>query len=304
MILNELNLKYFHLLKQHIANTFLENNAGSESIEEWKGEIITAFQEDIFVKTKASVSEKWFYTYFKNENKKLPRIDMLNILSKYCGYKNWDDFIQKNKIEGLKKLDSKKNKKRTYIFILVILIALFIVAFLSIPSDNNFEFCFVDEDKNSSITETPLNITLLQQNESPLHLKTDSLGCFSYKTKEQYIHFIVDSPYHKTDTIYRSIEKNENRIVKLKTDDYALMLHFYSNGNKDDWLKRRSQLDKLFDEKVIIYRVFKNNIGVELYSKDDFINQLTIPTSTLKNIQILDKVYKNEKIVKLKFMVK
>lgn len=302
--MKELDLKYFSILKQQIAKKFLENNAGPESIEDWKGETITAFQEDIFIKTKASVSEKWFYTYFKNDPIKLPRVDMLHILSHYIGYKNWTDFISKNKIEVTKASLKKKSKKRTYTFILLLLFFFSALSFYFIPLDHYFEFCFVDEDKNQPIIATPLNITLLQQNESPLHLKTDSMGCFSYKTKEQYIHFIVDSPYHKTDTIYRSIEKNENRIVKLKTDDYALMLHFYSNGNKDDWLKRKKQLNMLFDERVIIYRVFKNNIGVELYSKDDFINQLTIPTSTLKNIEILDKVYKGEKIVKLKFMVR
>lgn len=298
-----LHLKYFTLLKQNISEKFSENNAAPLNIEDWKGETITTFQEDVFVKTKTSVSEKWFYTYFKNDVKKLPRIDMLNILCKYIGYKNWGDFIANNKVEGTGVTSKKKNKAALFLIFLLTALTL-IIYFFTIKSYNHFEFCFVDEDRNTAITKTPLNITVLQENESPIHIKTDSLGCFSYKTKDQNIEFIVDSPYHKTDTIYRSIEKNENRIVKLKTDDYALMLHFYSNGNKSDWVKRKNQLSHLFDEKVIIYRIFKNNIGVELYSKDDFINQLTIPTSTLKNIEILDKVYKHDKIVKLKFMVK
>lgn len=299
-----MRLQHFILLKQHISKKFLENNAAPHNIEDWKGETITTFQEDIFAKTKTSVSEKWFYTYFKNDTEKLPRIDMLNILCKYCGYKNWEHFIAQNKISDQNVLPKKKEKKGVYFFTLMLVSLIIIISFFIIPSDNNFEFCFVDEDRNMAITKTPLNITVLQNGESPLHLKTDSLGCFTYKTKEKNIEFIVNSPYHKTDTIFRSIEKNENRIVKLKTDDYALMLHFYSNGNKSDWMKRRTQLSNLFNEKAIIYRVFKNNIGVELYSKNDFINQLTIPTSALKNIEILDKVYKNEKIVKLKFMVK
>lgn len=301
--MNNLDKKYFSILKQHITRIFLENNAADASIENWKGETITAFQEDVFLKTKAGVSEKWFYTYLKNHPDKLPRIDMLNILSKYAGYKNWDDFMMQNPVNTDNEPLLKKKKKSFYpLGILTMTIVM--IGYFAMPSPNYFEFCFFDEDKNLPITSIPLNITLLHENESPVYLKTDSTGCFNYKSKEKQIKFIVSSPYHQADTILRSIENNENKTVKLKTDDYALMLHYYSNGNKADWQKRKDQLHNIFDDKAIIYRVFKNNIGVEVYSKDDFINQLTIPTNTLKNIEILDKVYKNNKIVKLKFIVK
>lgn len=302
--MSDLKLKHFTILKQHISSTFLKNNAAPAKIEDWKGETITAFQEDIFEKTKATISEKWFYTYFKNSSDKLPRIDMLNILCVYVGYKNWNDFIEKNKITT-KSLSNKKNKS-TYITVLSLFIIgfLLLVSYIFNSSNHLFEFCFFNNDTHQPITSAPINITILQKNESPIYLKTDSTGCFSYKTKEKNIVFIVDAPYHKTDTISRSIKNNENSIIKLKTDDYALMLHYYSTSNKSDWIKRKQQLHKLFDQNAMIYRIFKNSIGVEQYSKEDFINQLTIPTSTLKNIAIIDKVYKNGKIVKLKFMVK
>ncbi len=301
--MSDLDTKYFSLLKQHITRVFLENNAADASIENWKGETITAFQEDVLLKTKAGVSEKWFYTYLKNHPDKLPRIDMLNILSKYAGYKNWDDFRMQNPFNTDDQPLPKKKKKPFYpLGILIMAIA--IVAYFAMPSPNYYEFCFFDEDKNLPITSIPLNIKLLHENESPVYLKTDSTGCFKYKSKEKHIKFIVSSPYHQADTILRSIENNKNKMVKLKTDDYALMLHYYSNGKKTDWQKRRKQLYDIFDEKAIIYRVFDNNIGVEVYNTEDFINQLTIPTNTLKNIEILDKVYRNNKIVKLKFIVK
>ena len=50
------------------------------------------FQEDLFQEVKGKVSEKWFYTYFKNDAPKLPRIDMLNLLSSYVGFENWYAF--------------------------------------------------------------------------------------------------------------------------------------------------------------------------------------------------------------------
>jgi hypothetical protein len=50
--------------------------------------------------------------------------------------------------------------------------------------------------------------------------------------------------------------------------------------------------------------LFKNNIDIELYSKEEFISMLTIPTKSLKRTEILDKTIENGKIVTLKFMVK
>jgi len=294
--LNTIDTQYFILLKEAIAKVFLEKYSASTLIENWKGEDIIAFQEDLFSKVKMKVSEKWFYTYFKNDIKKLPRIDMLNMLSKYVGFLNWNDFKNANKrtIPA-----SKKNTLKKFLWLLPI-IPIIIIASMSFK--NEFQFCFVDE--SNQITTIPLNITILQKNESPLYLKTDSTGCFTYKTKEKLITFIVKSPYHKTDTIVRSIDSNNNKTVKLLTDDYALMLHYYSNGNVNDWKKRKAQLEQLFDDDAQIYQLFSNNIGIELFSKEEFIRKLTTPTSSLKNIKIIDKSYKNGKIVKLKFIVK
>jgi hypothetical protein len=44
-------------------------------------------------KAKGNISEKSFYTYFKTSPvTKLPRIDMLNLLSIYAGYDSWYEF--------------------------------------------------------------------------------------------------------------------------------------------------------------------------------------------------------------------
>ena len=298
--MNTENTYYFNLLKQAIARTFLTDHSASTSIKDWKGEDITAFQEDLFSKVKATLSEKWFYTYIKNEPEKLPRIDMLNLLSNYVGFDNWNAFKNAN---GKPNSIAKRKpliKKQYVLFILLPIIA-GILYLKNLP--NEFQFCFEDTDKNEAITSI-LDIKIVQEFESPLYLKTDSLGCFAYKTKENILKFIVQSPYYKTDTIIRSIDANTNTTIKLDTDDYALMLHYYSNGNVKDWKKRKQQLKNLIADDAQIYQVFSNNMSVEIYSKDDFISKLTIPTSSLKNIKILDKSYQEGKIVTLKFMVK
>lgn len=295
---------YFPLLKQQTAATFRATHTAANDIRAWKGNTITDFQEDLRNKTKGSISEKWFYTYVKNDAEKLPRIDMLNLLSVYVGFENWDDFIkQHTKPES--EVESKNSVKRfpKFFWLLLALPLLAFGIYSLYPTENTFSFCFVDSDQREAITKIPLDIEIIRKNESSLYFKTDSLGCFSYTTPEKELKFIVKSPYHKTDTIVRHMNSSSHKTVQLQTDDYALMLLYYANGNKDDWKKRRAQLHELISENAQIYRVFKNAIGIEMYTKKEFINVLTIPTSTLKKMQILDKVYANEQIVKLKFMI-
>lgn len=289
----------FNLLKKAVTTTFLERNHTTRKIEEWKGEEIVAFQEDLFSKVKAKVSEKWFYTYFKNTPEKLPRIDMLNLLSNYIGYKSWEAF----KIKHPFKEKIKKRNKAFYFVPIVILVVLTSI-YVSKTKKQTFHFCFINEITNNPITNTPLSLQVLLKNESPLHFKTDSLGCFEYTTLESQIKLVVQSPYYKTDTIVRSIHSNSNKTVKVASDDYALILDYYVNKNKKDWEKHKEKLNNLISNNAKIYRLFGNNLGIEIYSKEDFIRLTTIPTSTLKRIKILDKVIEEDKIVTLKFIVK
>lgn len=92
---------HFERLKKEIEHEFLQENMPSEpSISKWKGIDIIYFQEDLRRKAKGNISEKSFYTYFKSQNiNKLPRIDMLNILSIYAGYDSWHAFKKKKNIQ-------------------------------------------------------------------------------------------------------------------------------------------------------------------------------------------------------------
>lgn len=290
------------MLKEAVAATFLEENTAPKRISLWKGEEIVAFQEDLFQKTKGRVSEKWFYSYFKKEPEKLPRIDMLNLLSDYAGYKNWSDFSAAHP-EAFA-ITATEPKRRNYLWLLLLLVPVVIAFYLYINRENEFRFCMVDEDRNEAITQSPLNIKILTKDESPIHLKTDSSGCFKFVTTDDEIRFIVQSPYYKTDTIFRNIDSNNNAIVKLTTDDYALILRYYSNGNVGEVQKRKAQLNSLIADNAQIYQVYPGQSGIELYSKHEFIDKLTIPTGSLKNINILQKEYAGGKIVKLKFIIR
>lgn len=302
--MTEANQKYFSLLKKTIAKTFLEHHSAPKNMVDWKGETITLFQVDLLNKTKGSISEKSFYTYFKKETEKLPRIDVLNILCKYAGYTNWDTFKnEQGEVEIAAVSEAKKKKHLVLPFIGVLVVLIVASSFFFFEKENNYTFCLVDEDEQTPL-KNKVRIEILKANESSVFVQTNAQGCFSHKTASEQICFVVQSPYYKTDTIIRSRVENKNTLIPLRKDDYALMLKFYSDGNLKDVKKRRKQLDNLIAPKAQIYQVFQYVTGIELYTKQEFINKMTIPTSALKGMHILDKEYTGGKITKLKFIVR
>lgn len=290
----------FQRLLEQVTVKFLENHGANPDISLWKGQEISDFQEDLRLQVQGSISEKWFYTYVKGSPEKLPRIDILNLLSNYVGEASWYAFNEQ--YADKKKILSKGTKVKWVFFILAIAgVALAIYA--TVPKKNIFHFCFVDKDKKEAITGIHIDVIILNQEESPSYKKSDSLGCFSYTTTKDHIRFIAQSPYYKTDTIYKSVSGNKHHQVHLRTDDYALMLHYYGSSNVKDWRKRRRELEKLIAKDAIIFELLPHQIGVELYEKDEFINKLTTPTKSLQKLQVIETQYRDGQIVMLKFKI-
>ncbi|WP_213277861.1 hypothetical protein [Chryseobacterium indologenes] len=92
--MTDLDLLHFEQLKKDVQGQYLkEHTPSQDDISKWKGIDIIYFQEDLRKKAKGNISEKSFYTYFKSSPvTKLPRIDMLNLLSIYAGYESWYEF--------------------------------------------------------------------------------------------------------------------------------------------------------------------------------------------------------------------
>ena len=85
----------FDELKKEVAEVYRKTYPSCQlAIEDWKGQDITNFQEELIANVKGRISEKWFYTHIKSKCEKLPRIDMLNMLSQYAGYQDWRDFTR------------------------------------------------------------------------------------------------------------------------------------------------------------------------------------------------------------------
>lgn len=299
----------FYLLKTKVEETYLSKHTTTNSkINNWTGEEIRGFQEDLHNTLNERISERWFYTHIKPlENEKMPRIDMLNILSRYVGYENWTDFANQNEIVE-EPVEAKALKRPVKLIGLLLMFGgLGIIGtYLLLNIDNkprSHSFCFYDKDTDQPILDEQIELTVLNENESPSTLYSNENGCAEIKTYEESIQFIVKSPYYKTDTIERIInEEVGGEVVELQRDDYALMISFFANSAVEDWEKRRRQLDEMIHNDVIIFQITADNTGMEMYNKTDFIDKLTTPLPSLGEIEIIETVYKEEKISSMRFI--
>ncbi len=298
---------YFEILKKKIVEVIRGSEPGiPELIKDWKGNEIVLFQEDLASREGSRISEKWFYTHLKSENDKLPRIDMLDLLSRYAGYSGWNDFMAKNKEFLPKQVSGTTTKRKIRILPMLILLILLSIYAGSGLFPVTYNFCFIDANLRQPILGADIQVILLYPGESPVFTKANESGCFVLKTNQPQVSMVIKSPYYKTDTITRILNKKmKSEDVHLYTNDYALVIHYFSTSNVSDWKKRRSQLDNMIADNAQIYQVFEHGLaGMEIYNKQEFINKLTMPVSSLKNIEIIETIYSGQKISVLRFYQK
>ena len=384
MQLSDLDLLHFEQLKTEVQNQYLADHTPSfDDISKWKGIDIIYFQEDLRKKAKGNISEKSFYTYFKNSPvTKLPRIDMLNILSVYAGYMSWYDFkknhlfadeilkeneeITQSKNEEAEKSEKapqisavdpkveetpsiklentaisagenhvlqktiadneliKENKPnlatydteeknstyslvKKYLWLGISAVLAVLVGLLGFKDElfsKKYYYSFIDADRNSKIN-AELQVQILKENESPILYVAKPNEPFVYTTKSKSLTMVVSSPYYKTDTIQRNLETApEAENIELKPNDYAIMLFYYSKSLKD-LKKKRESLNYLISNNALIYQVFDNQFyGVETMDKQRYINLVTLPSTSLENLDVIDtQADKSGKIVMIKFKI-
>ena len=306
--MTEKEYQYFELLKKEIITVFRQSYPGaSPFIAEWKGQEIVDFQEDLLQKADGQISEKWFYTHMKSGSSTLPRIDVLNLLSKYAGYANWDDFAYRHR-ETIPLTADQRNANRVFLLVPVLVLVVLGILFglYRLAFTREYAFCFVDADTREPIKNSIIDITLLKEGESPVSYLCSDDGCFFLKTGRSHIRFVVQSPYYLTDTIDRVLDKFQRmENIKLKPNNYALMLSYFSRQGVKDWQQRREQLDKMLDDAAVICQVYGSaSIGMEIFTKWEFIDKMTMPSSSLKHIEVLDSKTVNDKIVILRFRIK
>ena len=356
--MTDIEFLYFNALKKAVQDKYLESHSPSfEDIAKWKGIDIIYFQEDLRQKAKGNISEKSFYTYFKNNaQEKIPRIDMLNILSVYVGYNSWSEFRKKNPIEGEKRtvdfqqppaktelildqsketspqtseipfttrqetkadyqtvevsqnkdIKPKQNFLKRYLW-LGISILLFATVLVLIFYDNLFykkyTYAFTDADRNSSINGE-LDVKIIRDNESPILFKVKPNAPFVYETNSNKLKMVISSPFYKTDSVTRDLTNApESENIELKPNDYAIQLFYYSKSIQD-FKKKTEQLNRLISDKALIYQVVDSDIyGIETLDKQKYISLVTLPTTSLENLEVIDSQMENGKIVMIKFKI-
>ena len=342
-------------MKKVVQEKYLESHSPSfDDISKWKGIDIIYFQEDLRQKAKGNISEKTFYTYFKNNaQEKIPRIDMLNILSVYVGFSSWSEFKKKNPIaiaeskkivetpaepiiekenieiiqeptevtkpeisvdnqaldEINQNIDFDSNKKsflRRYLW-LGISIFLFATVLILVFYDNLFykkyTYAFTDADRNSSI-RGELDVKIIRENESPILIKIKPNSPFVYETKSKKLKMVISSPFYRTDTVSRDLTTApESENIELKPNDYAIQLYYYSKSIID-FKKKTSELNRLISDNALIYQVVDSDIyGIETLDKQKYISLVTLPTTSLEKLEVIDSQMKNGKIVMIRFKI-
>lgn len=359
----------FELLKSEVQSKFLEfHTPADDDISLWKGIDIVYFQEDLLQRAKGNLSEKSFYTYFKTSPvSKLPRIDILNLLSIYAGFDSWAAFkkstadleeilklenntdiqIPEEESENIKENEEPQPKKETtsisnnlpnenlgestppeqlalhgetaklqpkklhqkvksYLWVGMSIILACILAVL-IFSDkifsSTYEFQFVDADLGREVQNT-VEIKILKEGESPINYRIQPKTNFVYLTKDKTLKMVVSSIFYHTDTIIRNLESApELEIIELKPNEYNMMLYSYSTTK--DFKQRQAQLNQLISDKAVIYQVFDNQyFSVETMTKQRYIAFLSLPTTSLENLDVIETKISNGKIVLIKFRIK
>lgn len=383
--MDNLEILYFEQLKKDVQAKYLDNHTPSHNdIIKWKGIDIIYFQEDLRKYAKGNISEKSFYTYFKTSPvSKLPRIDMLNLLSNYAGYESWfnykklkpitmattevdeqeieitatdkpitvveDSIIDKqettnvisnnievekvdNNVQVQNRNDLEKSTKKEvlqinnvenqqiktslgnskiiffkrniwYIITSVLSISILFLIFRDQWLYKDYTYSFIDSDRNTLIKDE-LDVKILKENESPILIRIKPNAPFKYTTQSKSLTMIVSSPFYKTDTIKRNLETApEKESIELKPNDYAILLYYYSRSIKD-FKKKREQLNQLISDDAQITQVYDNETyAVERLDKQKYISLVTLPTTALENLNVIDTQMKNGKIVLIRFKI-
>lgn len=381
--MTDLDLLHFEQLKKDVQAQYLKEYTPSyEEISKWKGIDIIYFQEDLRKKAKGNISEKSFYTYFKSSPVlKLPRIDMLNLLSIYAGYNSWYDFKKNHLFAGelltdesdadedeindlektvkeseslpisqdfsekthpkaeentdLQKIDTEnqlvdtnsgnqknnqttisKPVKKSYqktawiaaTSVFVILLGL--LGFKDELFQKNYIYRFTDADRNLSV-QSDIEIKVIKENESPILYRIKPGEPFVYGSKDKTLKMQISS------TMYEDLEVNRNlenapkeETIELKPDDYKMALYYFSikdiNGENSEQLikQKRKQLENLISNSATITQVYDSDIyGLETLDKQKYITLVTTPTTSLKNLNVIEMKKDKGKIVSIKFKI-
>lgn len=291
------DLEIFYQLKksvlEHYQNSYPYFNGSWKS---FSSQDILNLIDAIQLKTKQSVSEKWIYTHLKPEiNEKLPRKDMLDILSVYVGKSGWDEFKFIDNSNENKNVDVKSNSKKKF-GILFLIIGIIIMGFViwKFTSKDQQKLEFQNSYTKDSIAKEDVKAFVVDDSvEKPIDLKLDNLNL------EKGTKVVIKSPFYKQKEITISPNEPLSR-VELNPNDYAMMLKAFMKSDIKDWQTRKEQLNKILSDNLEVMVMLENDLGAEYFNKTEFAQKVVIPSASLKKLKIVE--LKQEKDNKISFL--
>ena len=283
-------LHIFQLLKTDVLLTYKKQHPYFEG--NWK----TFSSQDILnlidlveTSTNQRVSEKWIYTHLKpQQNEKLPRKDMLDILSQFVGYSSWDEYSFKHKHDVIPSITKKVMPKFIFwIFGFCLVIAVAFYFYLNSGKYESTTIVIKNAQTNEKITGDEINAVLIENDiETPIEV-VDSKIEIDVKGNRKVV---LKSPYYNDKTIIASDKQSE---IKMQPNDYAMMLKAFMKSDIKDWQTRKKQLQKILASDVEIIVILQENLGYEYFNKEEFSEKLIIPTASLKKMRVIDIQHNN-----------
>lgn len=305
------DLQYFGQLKRLLLEQYRKRYPEwQQPLHAFGSREIRRFQELFEEKVGTTISERWVYTHLKTERStKLPRIDVLDLLSQMVGFSDWQVFMAQQQPLAPAKPPTARRIPALPIsnyWMLGLMALLLTLGWLQLAEKKwIYTICLEAGTGALEMDLKQAKLTIFRADESPEVLSFNGEPCQQIHLKTDRVHFLLEAPYHRPDTINRRLKNRRTKeVFQLPTDDYALMIHYFSMGSVADWQERRQQLDALIATDAEIIQVSPDGtLGVALYDKERFINKLTLPLSSLKNLQILDTQYNDSgQIQRLRFV--
>ncbi|MFY7739928.1 MAG: hypothetical protein ACOVQC_05365 [Flavobacterium sp.] len=254
---------------------------------------------------KQTISEKWIYTHLKPEtNNKIPRKDMLNILSEFVGFSGWDEFTFEEKIvqtiQGSQSEKSKISKK--WLLLLFIPLALVVVFFSKKEDSKPKTIQLNNEYTNEKVNAEEVKVFEVKDSvKQELEIKEGKVQVSNNGNEKSKL--VIESPFYLPKTIVinpNGTTKEPPKRIDLKPDDYAMMLKAFMLSDIKDWQTRKEQLNKILSDNLEVIVMLKDDLGAEYFNKSEFSQKLIVPTASLKKMKIVE--IKNDANDKIQFI--
>lgn len=274
------HLKKDVLLKYKEHHPYFDGNWKTFSSQDIQN-LIDLISENV----KQTISEKWIYTHLKPEiNDKLPRKDMLDILSKFVGFSGWDEYSFKQKgndIQATSKSFLIFKKRQKIIFVTGIVLIMVLCYYLFYKNEL-ITVAIEDKYTNEAINNEVEAVIIEDSSEVPIKVVNSKISIpIKDSTKIK-----LKSPFYKEKTII--ISSAENQKVHLESNDYAMILKGFMKADIKDWQTRKRQMQSILDEDLEVLVMLRNNLGTEYFNKEEFIELVIIPTPSLKKMEIVE----------------